>query len=29
LEGFVGESIGEGGLEEEGVRYEFQLWERE
>lgn len=29
LEGFVGEEVVEGGLEEEGVRYEFQLWERE
>lgn len=29
LEAFVGESVVEGGLEEEGVRYEFQMWERE
>jgi dihydrofolate reductase len=29
LEEFVGEEIVEGGLEEEGVKYEFQLWERE
>lgn len=29
LEGFVGEEVVEGGLEEEGVKYEFQLWERE
>jgi dihydrofolate reductase len=28
LEGFVGEEVVEGGLEEEGVKYEFQLWER-
>jgi hypothetical protein len=28
LEGFVGESVEEGGLVEEGVGYEFQLWER-
>lgn len=29
LEGFVGEEVVESGLEEEGVKYEFQLWERE
>jgi dihydrofolate reductase len=29
LEGFVGEIVVEGGLEEEGVKYEFQFWERE
>ena len=29
LEDFVGEDIVEGGLEEDGVKYEFQLWERE
>lgn len=29
LEDFVGEEVVEGGLEEEGVKYEFQLWERE
>lgn len=29
LEEFVGEDVVEGGLEEEGVKYEFQLWERE
>jgi len=28
LEDFVGEEVVEGGLEEEGVKYEFQLWER-
>lgn len=29
LEAFVEESVAEGGMEEDGVRYEFQLWERE
>jgi dihydrofolate reductase len=29
LEDFVGEEVVEGGLEEEGVGYEFQLWERD
>jgi dihydrofolate reductase len=29
LEDFVGEEVVEGGLEEEGVKYEFQLWERD
>jgi hypothetical protein len=29
LEDFVGEEVQEGGLVEEGVGYEFQLWERE
>ena len=29
LEGFVGEEVQEGGLVEEGVGFEFQLWERE
>jgi dihydrofolate reductase len=29
LEAFVGEEVAEGGLVEEGVGYEFQLWERE
>ena len=28
LEEFVGEEVVEGGLEEEGVKYEFQLWDR-
>ena len=28
LEEFVGEEVAEGGLVEEGVGYEFQLWER-
>lgn len=28
LEEFVGEEVVEGGLEEDGVRYEFQLWDR-
>ncbi|KAM0712844.1 hypothetical protein Q7P35_000293 [Cladosporium inversicolor] len=28
LEDFVGEVVVEGGLEEEGVKYEFQLWDR-
>jgi len=28
LEDFVGEEVGEGGVVEEGVGYEFQLWER-
>ena len=28
LEEFVGEEVVEGGLEEDGVKYEFQLWDR-
>lgn len=29
LGGFVGEEIAEDGMEEDGVKYEFQLWEKE
>lgn len=29
LEAFIGESVAEDGMEEDGVKYEFQLWERE